>query len=172
VKRYWKLVHKLPLGHLQGVCFLAFWWTYRWLYTSLEHWLQCSWAQVRVPPNEPTQRQRNLPVTPFLDWAFLLRYWEQSSFEGISSSFHRCCQSYIPRHRRNNFFANLVDVLGTKDFLAPVTTLMLEKMANRIVRQPAVEVPNTLSLPVSIFQNNSYSLQHILRKRSWMKVCT
>jgi hypothetical protein len=32
-------------------------------------------------------------------------------------------------------------------------------MANRIVRQPAVEVPNTLALPVSIFQNNSYSLQ-------------
>ena len=58
-----------------------------------------------------------------------------------------------------SFFAHLVDVLGAKDFLAPVTMLLLEKMANRIVRQPAVEVPNTLSLPVSIFQHNSYSLQ-------------
>ncbi|KAF8797612.1 hypothetical protein BYT27DRAFT_7204423 [Phlegmacium glaucopus] len=67
--------------------------------------------------------------------------------------------NHIPRHRRNNFFAHLVDVLGAKDFLAPVTMLLLEKMANRIVRQPAVEVPNTLSLQVSIFQHNSYSLQ-------------
>ena len=58
-----------------------------------------------------------------------------------------------------SFFAHLVDVLGAKDFLAPVTMLLLEKMANRIVRQPAVEVPSTLSLPVSIFQHYSYSLQ-------------
>jgi hypothetical protein len=58
-----------------------------------------------------------------------------------------------------SFFAHLVDVLGAKDFLAPVIMLLLEKMANRIVRQPAVEVPNTLSLPMSIFQHNSYSLQ-------------
>jgi len=58
-----------------------------------------------------------------------------------------------------SFFAHLVDVLGAKDFLAPVTMLLLEKMANRIVRQPAIEVPNTLSLPVSIFQHYSYSLQ-------------
>ena len=58
-----------------------------------------------------------------------------------------------------SFFAHLVDVLGAKDFLAPVTMLLLEKMANRIVRQPAAEVPNTLSLPVSIFQHYSYSLQ-------------
>ena len=83
--------------------------------------------------------------------------------------------NHIPRHRRNkfvsnflsmifeltplSFFAHLVDVLGAKDFLAPVTMLLLEKMANRIVRQPAVEIPNTLSLPVSIFQHSSYSLQ-------------
>ena len=58
-----------------------------------------------------------------------------------------------------SFFAHLVDVLGVKDFLAPVTMLLLEKMANRIVRQPAAEVPNTISLPVSIFQHSSYSLQ-------------
>jgi U3 small nucleolar RNA-associated protein 10 len=58
-----------------------------------------------------------------------------------------------------SFFVHLVDVLGAKDFLAPVIMLLLEKMTNRVVRQPAVEVPNTLSLPVSIFQHNSYSLQ-------------
>ena len=58
-----------------------------------------------------------------------------------------------------SFFAHLVDVLGAEDFLAPVTMLLLDKMANRIVRQPPVEVPNTLSLPVSIFQRYSYSLQ-------------
>lgn len=58
-----------------------------------------------------------------------------------------------------SFFAHLVDVLGAENFLAPVTMLLLEKMANRIVRQPAVEVPSTLSLPVSIFQHYSYSLQ-------------
>ena len=58
-----------------------------------------------------------------------------------------------------SFFAHLVDVLGAENFLAPVTMLLLEKMANRIVRQPAVEVPGTLSLPVSIFQHYGYSLQ-------------
>lgn len=58
-----------------------------------------------------------------------------------------------------SFFAHLVDVLGAKDFLAPVIMLLLEKTANRIVRQSVAEVPNTLSLPVSIFQHNSYSLQ-------------
>lgn len=59
----------------------------------------------------------------------------------------------------HSFFTHLVDVLGAENFLAPVTMLLLEKMANRIVRQPAVEVPNTLSLPVSIFQHYTYSLQ-------------
>ena len=58
-----------------------------------------------------------------------------------------------------SFFAHLVDVLGAKDFLAPVTMLLLDKMANRIVRQSAVDVPGTLSLPLSIFQHYSYSLQ-------------
>lgn len=58
-----------------------------------------------------------------------------------------------------SFFAHLVDVLGAKDFLAPVIMLLLGKSANRIVRQPAVEIPNTLSLPMSIFQHNSYCLQ-------------
>lgn len=58
-----------------------------------------------------------------------------------------------------SFFAHLVDVLGAKDFLAPVTMLLIEKMANRIVRQPTVEVPTTISLPVSIFRHNNYSVQ-------------
>lgn len=108
-----------------------------------------------------------------------LAYDQQIDLYIASKEFLRVftnAANHIPRHRRNkfvstfksmtfelmlllSFFAHLVDVLGAKDFLAPVTMLLLEKMANRIVRQPAVEIPSTLSLPVSIFQHYSYSLQ-------------
>ncbi|KAF8154101.1 hypothetical protein B0H34DRAFT_800000 [Crassisporium funariophilum] len=67
--------------------------------------------------------------------------------------------NHIPRHRRNKFFAHLVDVLGAKDFLPPITMLLLEKTANRIVRQPLEEMQNTLSLPISVFQHSEYALQ-------------
>ncbi|KDR78387.1 hypothetical protein GALMADRAFT_245550 [Galerina marginata CBS 339.88] len=67
--------------------------------------------------------------------------------------------NHVPRHRRNNFFAHLVDVLGPQDFSAPVCMLLLEKMANRIIRQSAEDVQNSLSLPISVFQHNNHVLQ-------------
>ncbi|PPQ90282.1 hypothetical protein CVT25_013107 [Psilocybe cyanescens] len=67
--------------------------------------------------------------------------------------------NHIPRHRRNKFFAHLVDVLGARDFLAPICMLLLEKMANRIIRQPSEEVQNSLSLPIAVFQHCDYALQ-------------
>ncbi|KAF9553866.1 hypothetical protein CPC08DRAFT_672807 [Agrocybe pediades] len=67
--------------------------------------------------------------------------------------------NHIPRHRRNNFFAHLINVLGPRDFLAPVCMLLLEKTANRVIRQPADEVQNSLSLPIFLFQHNDHALQ-------------
>ncbi|KAF4611649.1 hypothetical protein D9613_003824 [Agrocybe pediades] len=67
--------------------------------------------------------------------------------------------NHIPRHRRNNFFAHLINVLGPRDFLAPICMLLLEKTANRVIRQPADEVQNSLSLPIFLFQHNDHVLQ-------------
>ncbi|RDB23790.1 U3 small nucleolar RNA-associated protein 10 [Hypsizygus marmoreus] len=67
--------------------------------------------------------------------------------------------NHIPRHRRTNFFSHLVEVLGAEDFLPPVCMLLIEKVANRIVRQNTEEVLNSLSLPASILQRNTPSLQ-------------
>ncbi|KAF8901036.1 armadillo-type protein [Gymnopilus junonius] len=67
--------------------------------------------------------------------------------------------NHIPRHRRNNFFSHLVDVLGARDFTAPVSMLLIEKIANRLVRQSPEEAHNSLSLPIAIFQHISYAQQ-------------
>ncbi|KAK1226193.1 snoRNA-binding rRNA-processing protein utp10 [Marasmius sp. AFHP31] len=64
--------------------------------------------------------------------------------------------NHIPRHRRTNFFAHLVDVFGPVDFLAPVCLLLIEKFTNRIVRQNA---DDALSLPTSLIHHYSPLLQ-------------
>ncbi|KJA17838.1 hypothetical protein HYPSUDRAFT_191636 [Hypholoma sublateritium FD-334 SS-4] len=67
--------------------------------------------------------------------------------------------NHIPRHRRNNFFAHLVDVLGPRDFSAAVCMLLLEKSASRVIRQTPEEIQNSLSLPISVFQRITHELQ-------------
>ncbi|PPR01672.1 hypothetical protein CVT24_001501 [Panaeolus cyanescens] len=67
--------------------------------------------------------------------------------------------THIPRHRRNQFFTHLVDVLGPRDFAAAVCMLLVEKSANRVVRQSAEEAQNTLALPISILQHIDFGLQ-------------
>ncbi|KAJ6463475.1 hypothetical protein C8R45DRAFT_840925 [Mycena sanguinolenta] len=66
--------------------------------------------------------------------------------------------SHIPRHRRTSFFGHLVDVLGPSDFLSPLCMLLVEKMANRIVRQNA-EAQNSLVLPISVLRRHPPALQ-------------
>ncbi|KAG5718058.1 U3 small nucleolar RNA-associated protein 10, partial [Termitomyces sp. T112] len=58
--------------------------------------------------------------------------------------------NHIPRHRRTNFFAHLVDVLGPEDFLAPVCMLLVEKVANRVIKQDPGEIQTFFSLPTSV----------------------
>lgn len=58
--------------------------------------------------------------------------------------------NHIPRHRRTKFFTHLVGVLGTDDFLAPVTMLLVEKVANRIARQRGQDSQNSLELPITL----------------------
>ncbi|KAF6741372.1 hypothetical protein DFP72DRAFT_995311 [Ephemerocybe angulata] len=61
--------------------------------------------------------------------------------------------NHIPRHRRTKFFTHLVDVLGTQDFLAPVSMLLVEKVANRVARQTGQDAQSPLELPVSLVNN-------------------
>jgi U3 small nucleolar RNA-associated protein 10 len=83
--------------------------------------------------------------------------------------------NHIPRHRRTrfveasrlsienlrgySFFTHLVDVLGPEDFLPPICMLLVEKIANRVVRQSSEEVQNSLALPSSVLDHNSSILQ-------------
>ncbi|PFH46286.1 hypothetical protein AMATHDRAFT_155738 [Amanita thiersii Skay4041] len=66
--------------------------------------------------------------------------------------------NHIPRHRRNNFFSHLVDVLGPADFLAPICMLLVEKSAKRVVRQSPEDAQATLSLPIAVVQHNPASM--------------
>ncbi|KAG6866337.1 hypothetical protein C0991_005804 [Blastosporella zonata] len=67
--------------------------------------------------------------------------------------------NHIPRHRRTNFFAHLTDVLGSEDFLPPVCMLLVEKVANRVIKKDAGEIQTSFALPVAVLQHNSASLQ-------------
>ncbi|KAG6868785.1 hypothetical protein C0993_010712 [Termitomyces sp. T159_Od127] len=67
--------------------------------------------------------------------------------------------NHIPRHRRTNFFAHLVDVLGSEDFLAPVCMLLVEKVANKVTKQDPGEVQASFSLPTSVLLHTPSSMQ-------------
>ena len=53
----------------------------------------------------------------------------------------------------SRFFNHLVDVLGTKDFLSPVSMLLVEKVANRVARQSGKDAYSTLELPTTLLNN-------------------
>ncbi|KAK0476138.1 hypothetical protein IW261DRAFT_1643515 [Armillaria novae-zelandiae] len=67
--------------------------------------------------------------------------------------------NHIPRHRRTNFFIHLVDVLGPTDYLAPVCLLLIEKAANRVIRQSPDEARSTFALPLSLLHHYPSALQ-------------
>ncbi|TFK71529.1 hypothetical protein BDN72DRAFT_432062 [Pluteus cervinus] len=67
--------------------------------------------------------------------------------------------NHIPRHRRNNFYTHLINVLGSQDFLAPISMLLVEKLANKVVRQTADDLQTTLSLPTAVLQHHPPNLQ-------------
>ncbi|KAJ8482003.1 hypothetical protein ONZ51_g5640 [Trametes cubensis] len=67
--------------------------------------------------------------------------------------------NHIPRHRRVNFFSHLVDTLGPSDFLAPVTMLLVDRVANRVVRQNPAESAGTLFLPLAVCERYPSALQ-------------
>ncbi|KAI9571928.1 hypothetical protein HD554DRAFT_2300345 [Boletus coccyginus] len=61
--------------------------------------------------------------------------------------------NHIPRHRRQNFFVHLTEVLGAQTFLAPVCMLLVDKVTNRASRQTPEEAQNTLTLPTSLLRH-------------------
>ncbi|KAK7688534.1 hypothetical protein QCA50_008072 [Cerrena zonata] len=67
--------------------------------------------------------------------------------------------NHIPRHRRTAFFGQLVDALGPQDFLAPICMLLVDKMANRVIRQNAADARNSLTLSLTVIQRYPLELQ-------------
>ncbi|KAH9920883.1 armadillo-type protein [Epithele typhae] len=67
--------------------------------------------------------------------------------------------NHVPRHRRVNFFSQFVDTLGPADFLAPVTMLLVDRVANRVVRQSAADVVGSFFLPLAIYERYEAGLQ-------------
>lgn len=67
--------------------------------------------------------------------------------------------NHIPRHRRTGFFSQLVDALTPQDFLAPVSMLLVDKVANRVVRQNVADARNSLTLPLTVLQRYPLELQ-------------
>ncbi|KAF9221723.1 hypothetical protein BS17DRAFT_710411 [Gyrodon lividus] len=67
--------------------------------------------------------------------------------------------NHIPRHRRQNFFVHLTEVLGVQAFLAPVCMLLIDKVTNRASRQAPEEAQSTLALPTSLLRHFDRSSQ-------------
>ncbi|KAF8525719.1 armadillo-type protein [Gautieria morchelliformis] len=77
--------------------------------------------------------------------------------------------THVPRHRRTKFFSHLVDVLGRDEFAVSICLLLVDKVANRVVRKKPGETANALGLPLAILQANSMavpftSIEELLRE--------
>ncbi|KAG2151035.1 uncharacterized protein EDB93DRAFT_318060 [Suillus bovinus] len=77
--------------------------------------------------------------------------------------------NHIPRHRRQNFFIHLADVLGPQEFLAPVCMSLVDRVANRVSRQHEDEASTSLGLPISLLRHfprelHLHVLQEVLRE--------
>ncbi|KAL4062956.1 hypothetical protein V8B97DRAFT_2026593 [Scleroderma yunnanense] len=66
---------------------------------------------------------------------------------------------HVPSHRRQNFFVHLAQVLGPQEFLAPLCMLLVDKVANRVVRQTLEEAQTTLVLPVALLRHSPRPVQ-------------
>ncbi|KAG1775600.1 hypothetical protein EV702DRAFT_421745 [Suillus placidus] len=76
--------------------------------------------------------------------------------------------NHIPRHRRQNFFIHLADVLGPQEFLAPVCMSLVDKVANRVSRQHEDEASTSLGLPISLLRHFPRELHlHVLKEVLW-----
>lgn len=86
--------------------------------------------------------------------------------------------NHIPRHRRvrcvralgssripvsldmcASFFVHLTEVLGGEEFLAPISMLLVEKVAGRVVRQSQSDAQASLSTPLSILHQYGSATQ-------------
>ncbi|KAG2363636.1 hypothetical protein BDR07DRAFT_1471237 [Suillus spraguei] len=73
--------------------------------------------------------------------------------------------NHIPRHRRQNFFISLTDVLGPQEFLAPVCMSLVDRVANRVSRQHEDEASTSLGLPISLLRHFPRELHlHVLKE--------
>ncbi|KAI6112075.1 hypothetical protein EDD16DRAFT_1516766 [Pisolithus croceorrhizus] len=67
--------------------------------------------------------------------------------------------NHAPRHRRQNFFLHLAEVLGPDEFLAPLCMLLVDKVTSRVVRLTLEEAQMTLAFPIALLRHFSRPLQ-------------
>ncbi|KAG1807089.1 uncharacterized protein BJ212DRAFT_1387903 [Suillus subaureus] len=73
--------------------------------------------------------------------------------------------NHIPRHRRQNFFIHLADVLGPQEFLAPICMSLVDRVANRVSRQHEDEASTSLGLPILLLRHFPRELHlHVLKE--------
>ncbi len=65
----------------------------------------------------------------------------------------------ITDRARGSFFSQLVDALGPQGFLAPICMLLVDKVANRVVRQNDADALHSLGLPLILMQRYDLSVQ-------------
>lgn len=58
-----------------------------------------------------------------------------------------------------SFFVHLTEVLGGDEFLAPISMLLVEKVAGRVVRQSQSDAQTSLSIPLSILHHYGSATQ-------------
>ena len=110
-------------------------------------------------------------------------HWTARCTEGIFVHFHRRCEPHTTSpsdqvsissiilfrsHRMGtSFFVHLTEVLGGDEFLAPISMLLVEKVAGRVVRQPQSDAQISLSIPLSILHHYGSATQVQVRS-SWL----
>lgn len=62
-------------------------------------------------------------------------------------------------HERISFFVHLTEVLGGDEFLAPISVLLVEKVARRVVRQSTSDAQTSLSIPLSLLRHYRGAVQ-------------
>jgi len=62
-----------------------------------------------------------------------------------------------------SFFVHLTEVLGGAEFLAPISMLLVEKVAGRVVRQSQTDAQASLSIPLSILHHYGSATQAQVR---------
>jgi U3 small nucleolar RNA-associated protein 10 len=99
----------------------------------------------------------------------------KSSFALLKASRPFLCiftdsATHVPRHRRQNFFQLLVEVLGPQDYAAAVSMLLVDRSAHKIARQARGEASSSLQLSLGVFSAQTGPVQLQALNEVWQEV--